>query len=186
MSTEPLLPPPPYASSTRDGVNTPATSVIQSLSLLIFSGSAIISTFWAWRSNTTSDLVSVCPTSSTLLVSFYLLESTSVSATPTVLCVSLPGSRILLLGRLPCIHLLRCSRRTKSAEKGHHLDVRYWKANIGWCTHWLVPFIQKLIPRLSTAELDSGVSGSSSMVGFLVGCRMFAFERAEIGSTPMS
>jgi hypothetical protein len=56
MSTEPLLPPPPYASSTRDGVNTPTTSVIQSLSLLIFSGSAIVSTFWAWRSNTTSDL----------------------------------------------------------------------------------------------------------------------------------
>jgi hypothetical protein len=73
MSTEPLLP--SYTSVTRqrcrqngdqpadagEDINISATPIIQSLSFLIFAGAAIISTVWAYRSNTTPDLVSFQP-----------------------------------------------------------------------------------------------------------------------------
>src|SRR2546421_1592530 len=70
MSTEPLLP--SYASAIRqqcrqngnqhagageDNIIS-ATPIIQSLGFLIFTGTAILSSVWACRSNTTSDLVS--------------------------------------------------------------------------------------------------------------------------------
>jgi hypothetical protein len=73
MSTEPLLP--SYSSVTsrqcrqnreqaagagRD-IFISATPIIRSLSFLIFTGTAIISTIWAYQSNTTSDLVSFQP-----------------------------------------------------------------------------------------------------------------------------
>ena len=73
MSTEPLLP--SYASVT--GRQCPqnreqpagagkdiiisATPIIQNLGFLVFTGTAIISTIWAYRSNKTSDLVSLQP-----------------------------------------------------------------------------------------------------------------------------
>jgi hypothetical protein len=124
MSTQPLLP--SYVSATRqhrrqngyqpaghqpagageDNI-TSASSIIQILSFLIFAGTAILSTFWAYRSNTTSELVRFQPSPAPpFFISLHFLDSTSVGAPPTVLRFAMPHHLIQLLGWLPYIYLL--------------------------------------------------------------------------------
>ena len=115
-----------------------------------------------------------------LLISLHFLGSASVSASPTVLRVSMPPHLIQLLDRIYYVHLPWGPRWPEISAELCYWDVRLWKANIGVCTHRLLAFVQILLPRLSTTELGDSVSSSSGMVGRPTAPRVFISEAYRI------